>query len=34
VAIVKPSTAKVHPQVALQPKVTFVGKGQPKKGKK
>lgn len=33
-AIVKPSKAKVHPQVQLQPKPKFVGKGQPKKGKK
>lgn len=31
-AIVKPSKAKPHPSVALQPKPVFVGKGQPKKG--
>jgi hypothetical protein len=34
VAIIKPSKPKVNPQVALQPKPKFVGKGQPKKGKK
>jgi hypothetical protein len=34
VAIIKPSKPIVHPQVQLQPKPKFVGKGQPKKGKK